>query len=269
MSASIFRDGLYAGKNVFITGGSSGINLGIAEAFVQAGARVGINGRNADKLALAVKGLKALGGTAFGYSADVRDYAALEGALAQAEKDMGLLDVLVCGAAGNFPAPAVGISSNGFKAVLDIDVLGTFHACRAAFDRLRKPGACILNITAPQGSAPFIMQTHVCAAKAGVDMITRTLAVEWGGLGIRVNAISPGPIVGTEGMARLAGGPDVEARLAQLMPLQRLGQKSDVAQMALFLCSDAASFVTGGIFPCDGGQTLLGGSLFNQVMMGA
>jgi NAD(P)-dependent dehydrogenase (short-subunit alcohol dehydrogenase family) len=265
MAASVFREGLYRGRVVFVTGGSSGINLGLAEAFGLAGAKVAINGRNLEKLARAVEGLRQQGIVAEGYPADVREYQALEGAISQAVETLGPIDVLVCGAAGNFPAPAMAISPNGFKAVVDIDLLGTFNACRAAFERLNKPGASVLNITAPQAAFPYALQSHVCAAKAGVDMLTRTLALEWGPAGVRVNAVSPGPILETGGMARLAGSPESQARLAQAMPLQRLGTKADVAQLALFLASDAASYCTGGVYPADGGMGLLGGAALLQV----
>jgi NAD(P)-dependent dehydrogenase (short-subunit alcohol dehydrogenase family) len=258
---SVFREGLFKGKTVFVTGGSGGINLRIAEAFGLAGARVAINGRNVEKLNAAVEGLKAKGIAASGHPADVREYKVLDDALAA----VAPVDVLVCGAAGNFPAPAVMMSSNGFKAVLEIDVLGTFNACRAAFERLRKPGACVINISAPQAWVPYPMQAHVCAAKAGVDMLTRTLALEWGGVGVRVNSISPGPITETEGMERLAPDEAARDRLAKALPLQRLGNKDDVAQLALFLASDAASYVTGSVFSVDGGMALVGGGLFGAL----
>lgn len=261
---SVFKDGLYQGKTVFVTGGSSGINLRIAEAFGEAGARVAINGRNVEKLEAAVKGLKAKGIDATGHAADVREYKLLEEAIVK----VAPIDVLVCGAAGNFPSPAVMLSSNGFKAVLEIDVLGTFNASRAAFDHLRKPGACILNISAPQAWIPYPMQAHVCAAKAGVDMLTRTLALEWGPTGVRVNSISPGPIAGTEGMDRMAPDEATRQKLIGMLPIPRMGTKDDVAKLALFLASDAASYITGSIFNVDGGISLLGGGVFAHVMNG-
>jgi NAD(P)-dependent dehydrogenase (short-subunit alcohol dehydrogenase family) len=110
------------------------------------------------------------------------------------------------------------------------------------------------------------MQVHVCAAKAGVDMITRTLAMEWGGAGVRVNSISPGPIAETEGMDRLAPDEAARAKLSSLLPLQRFGTKDEIATMALFLASDAAAYVTGSVFSVDGGMALVGGGLFSSAM---
>ncbi len=266
MSESVFRADLFKGKSVFVTGGSSGINLRIAESFGELGAKVSINARKADKLEAAVAGMRAKGIDARGYVADVRDYAAVDAAMEAAVKAQGPIDVLVCGAAGNFPAPAVAMSSNGFRAVLDIDVLGTFHACRAAFERLNKPGACILNISAPQASVPYLMQAHVCAAKAGVDMLTKTLAMEWGPAGVRVNSISPGPIEGTEGMERLTPDPASREKVRAMLPLQRYGTRDDVARLAVFLASDAGSYCTGSVHSVDGGMALVGGAMMMALM---
>ena len=259
--SQVFKPGLFAGKVVFVTGGSSGINFRIAEAFGELGAKVAINGRKVEKLEAAVKALRASGITTEGYAADVRDYAAIEGALESAVKALGPIDVLVCGAAGNFPAPVAMMSSNGFKAVMDIDVLGSFNACRAVFERMTKPGGVILAISAPQAQVPYPMQAHVCAAKAGVDMLMKTLAMEWGPVGVRVMSIWPGPIDETEGMQRLAGDPAVKKKVEQALPLQRFGTKDEVAQLALFLASPAAKYITGSIHAVDGGMSLIGGQL--------
>lgn len=267
MADGVFKDGLLAGKVAFITGGSSGINLGIAERFVKAGAKVVINGRNVEKLEAAVKGLQAHG-TAMGVAADVRDYASVEKAFQQAKDAYGEIDILVCGAAGNFPAPVLGMSSNGFKAVMDIDVLGTFNACRAAFEFLRKPGATVINISAPQAYLPTAMQAHVCAAKAGVDMLTRVMAIEWGGAGVRINSITPGPIDDTEGMKRLAPSEASRQKIVETLPMQRMGTKADISNLALFLASDASSYITGSVMVCDGGWSLLGSGLIMQAMGG-
>lgn len=248
----------YHDKTVFIAGGTSGINLGIAHCFAQAGAKLSVLSRSPEKVQAAVAALKSHGGEVAGFSADVRDYAAVETALEQAQQQLGNFDVLVSGAAGNFPAPALGLSANGFKSVIDIDLNGSFHVLRAAFPLLNKPGASVINISAPQSFIPMEFQMHVCAAKAGVDMITRVAAMEWGAAGVRVNSIVPGPIDDTEGMRRLA--PTEQARKLTLnsVPLGRLGSASEIGQACLWLASPYAAYVTGAVIPVDGGWSLGG-----------
>ncbi|MBI2890455.1 MAG: SDR family oxidoreductase [Nitrospirae bacterium] len=260
--AGIFRDGLLTGKTAFITGGGSGINLRIAERFVDQGAKVGITGRKQERLDQAVAALKARGGEAMGVASDVRDYAALETAVRRTRESFGPIDIVICGAAGNFPSPAVGISANGFKAVVDIDLLGTFSTCRAAYEHLRKPGASIVSISATQAYIPTPLQAHVCAAKAGIDILTKTLALEWGAAGVRVNAISPGPVDDTEGMRRLTPSPEAKDKFCSTIPMRRYATKDEIADLALFLCSEAAGYITGAIYVCDGGQSLVGSGAF-------
>lgn len=257
--AGIFRDHLLENRVAFVTGGGSGINLAIAERFAEHGAKVAMIGRKQDKLDKACAGIVTAGGTAMGMSADVRDYEAVAAALKKTRETWGEIDILLCGAAGNFPAPVTGMSANGFKSVVDIDLLGTFNTCRAAFEYLRKPGASIVSISANHGTVPYAFQAHVCAAKAGVDHLSRVLALEWGPLGVRVNVIAPGPVDGTEGMQRLAPTEEIRKKVAGGVPLKRFAQRSEIADLALFLCSDAASYITGAVFPCDGGTGLVGG----------
>lgn len=257
----VFREGLFAGQTVVVTGGGSGINLRIAERFAAQGAHTALIGRTQSKLDAAVEGIVAAGGSASAHSADVRDYDAMAAIMAEVAQTRGPLDVLVSGAAGNFPAPAAVMSSRGFKAVLDIDVLGTFHAARAAFEHLRKPGAVVLNISAPQATVAYPLQSHVCAAKAGVDMITKTLALEWGPLGVRVISISPGPIDDTEGMRRLTPDEDSRQRAMDAMPLRTFGTRDDIANLCLFCASSAGRFITGTVLSCDGGMSLVGGAV--------
>jgi NAD(P)-dependent dehydrogenase (short-subunit alcohol dehydrogenase family) len=261
---SVFGEGVLTQKNVMVLGGTSGINLTIAQRFARAGARVAVLGRDEGKAERAANELRQHGREVMGLSADVRDYRALDDAMQRACDQWGELDIVVNGAAGNFPAPAERLSSNGFSAVVDIDLVGTFHGCRAAFGRLRKPGGVILNISATQAFLPAMFQAHVCAAKAGVDMLTRVLALEWGVHGVRVNSIAPGPIAETEGMRRLAPTDELADKMAAVIPLRRFGRREEVAEAALFLCSPAASYVTGAVLVCDGGQSLQGyGALFD------
>lgn len=256
----------YSGKHVFVAGGTSGINLGIAHAFAKAGAKLSVLSRSQDKVDTAIAELKTHGGAVSGFAADVRDYAKTEAALKAAHEAQGPIDVLISGAAGNFPAPALGISSNGFRSVVEIDLLGTFHVLRAAFDLLRKPGASIVNISAPQAYNPMEMQMHVCAAKAGVDMITRVGAIEWGPLGVRINSVVPGPISDTEGMKRLAPTPELERVVTESVPLKRFGSKDDIANCCLWLASPMATYVTGTVIPVDGGWSLGGTSISSAGM---
>jgi len=243
----------FKNHTVFVAGGTSGINLGIAEAFAEAGARVAVMSRSQEKVDAAVRRLQSFGGAVVGYSADVRNMEATSAALSGAYGAFGAIDVLISGAAGNFPSPALGMSANGFKAVVDIDLLGTFNVLRAAHALLRKPGASVINISAPQAAIPLAAQAHVCAAKAGVDMLSRVLAIEWGGDGIRVNSVIPGPIENTEGMARLAPTPQALKAIASSVPLGRLGTTRDVANLVMFLASPSAAYVTGAVIPVDGG----------------
>lgn len=255
---SPFRRELLAGSHALVTGGGSGIGLGIARALADHGAAVTIVGRD---LAKAQAAAESLGGPAFAAAADVRDAAALARALDDAVARLGPLGIVVAAAAGNFPAPVDAISANGFRTVVDIDLNGTFNTVKAAAPHLRPP-ASIVAISAY--GIPVPLQAHVVAAKAGVDALVRTLAVEWGHKGIRVNAVIPGPIAGTEGMARLAPDERTRATVVAGVPLGRLGTVDDIGAAVVWLCSEAASYVTGAVVPVDGGANLLGAGALYQ-----
>ena len=259
--ASIFRDRLLTGKNAFVTGGGSGIGQRMAERFAEHGAKVMLAGRKQEKLDAAASLICKAGGTVSTAALDVRDYTAVEGAFKRTREEFGEIDIVVAGAAGNFPAPVLGMSANAFKAVIDIDLLGTFNTFRASHEYLRKPGASLIAISASHATMPVAWQAHVCAAKAGVDLLTRTLAIEWGPDGIRANCITPGPTDDTEGMRRLAPTPEVRGKIEGNVPLRRFGTKDELADLALFLCSDAAAYITGAVYVCDGGQSLVRSSL--------
>jgi NAD(P)-dependent dehydrogenase (short-subunit alcohol dehydrogenase family) len=248
----------FTGKTVVVVGGTSGINRGVAELFAQHGARVAVASRSQDKVDDTVSALQKLGAEAVGFSADVRDIEAVAAGLAEVHQAFGDIDVLVSGAAGNFPATAKGMSANAFKTVIEIDLLGTFHVMKSAEPYLKKPGACVINISAPQAFVPMEAQSHVCSAKAGVDMVTRTLAMEWGPEGIRVNSVVPGPIDGTEGMDRLAPTPEMRQQCVDSVPMGCMGTPEDIGNACLFLGSPLASYVSGVILPVDGAWSLGG-----------
>lgn len=258
---NIFIDGILKGRVAFVTGGGTGITGGVARALAEAGASVALVSRKLENLEPAAKAINdahagsAKIGEAFAVAADVRNPDEVEKAIAAAVERFGKIDIVVNGAAGNFLAPAEALSPNGFGTVVDIDLKGTFNVCRAAFAQLKEHQGQILNISATLHYLGTPMQLHVSAAKAGVDALTRNLAVEWGRYGIRVNGIAPGPIEDTEGMKRLVPEP-VKEKLKRNIPLGRFGRITDIEKAALFLCSDAASFINGAILVVDGGQWL-------------
>lgn len=259
MSDKIFADNILQGKVAFVTGGGTGITGGVARAFAEAGAKLAITSRKIENLEAAAKIIEENGGECFPIAADVRDYEAVENAIKQTVEKFGKIDIVVNGAAGNFLCKAEELSPNGFGTVVDIDTKGTFNVARASFEELKKSQGQILNISATLHYLATPMQIHVSAAKAGVDAMTRNLAVEWGRYGIRVNGIAPGPIEDTEGLKRLLPEP-LKEKLMKRIPLQKFGRIRDIENAALFLTSDAASYISGVTLVVDGGQWLLGTS---------
>ena len=255
MNQTIFANDLLKNHVAFITGGGTGITGGIARALAEAGAGVSLVSRKLEHLEPAARAINENGGRALAVVADVRSPEDVERAVATTIEHFGKLDIAINGAAGNFLCTAEELSPNGFGTVVDIDLKGTFNVCRAAFAQLKEHRGQILNISATLHYLGTPMQLHVSAAKAGVDALTRNLAVEWGRYGIRVNAIAPGPIEDTEGMRRLVPEP-IKELMRKNIPLGRFGRIADIEKAALFMCSDAASFINGTVLVVEGGQWL-------------
>jgi len=260
MTDKIFADDILQGKVAFVTGGGTGITGGVARAFARHGAKIAITSRKEENLIAQKQFIEENGGKCLATAADVRDFDAIQAAIAKTVVQFGRIDIVVNGAAGNFLCAADQLSPNGFGTVVDIDTKGTFNVCRAAFESLKESKGQILNISATLHYLATPMQIHVSAAKAGVDAITRNLSVEWGPHGIRVNGIAPGPIEDTEGMKRLL--PEaLKEKITKRIPLGRFGRIADIENAALFICSDAASYINGVTLVVDGGQWLKGTSL--------
>lgn len=251
----------FEGKCAVVTGGGSGLGRAMAIGFATEGAVACVLGRRAGALDETVAAIEGAGGRALAFPCDVRDYDRVESVMRDVRERAGRIDVVVNNAAGNFIVPSENLSPNGFKAVVDIVLSGTFHCSRAAFDALRDTRGSILNVIASYawGGEPGAL--HSACAKAGVLAMTRTLAAEWGRFGIRVNAIAPGPIH-TEGTDKnLWSVADAERQVLDQIPLGRLGEPADVARAALWLSSEDASWVSGAALPVDGAHWLSGGTL--------
>lgn len=277
---SPFRPDLYKDKTILVTGGSSGIGFGIAESFARHGARTLITGRSQERLDEAAKRLLEYGVEVDGFAFDVRDKEAV-GATAQTVVDrFGPLDVLVNNAAGNFVVPFSMMSENAWQAVIDIVLQGTFNTTRAFGRAMIDAGKAakktegapldrsILNIVAGYAWTGSPGVSHSGAAKAAVLNLTKSLGVEWAEVGVRVNAISPGPIEATGGSSKLweEGGPEVADLVLKSVPMRRFGTPRDIGQVALFLASPAAGYVTGTCMVVDGGSDARGPLGFDQLL---
>lgn len=251
MSGVFTRDAL-KGRTALVTGGGSGIGLAIAQTLAGAGAAVVLASRKIDRVTEAAEAIRAQGGQALGVAADVREPEAVQAAVDAAVAEFGGLDIMVANAAGNFVVPFTEMSFNAWRTVVDIDLHGTFHCAKAAHPHLKASphGGRFIAITTMRALEGWPGCAHAAAAKAGVMSLIRSLAVEWGPDGILCNTIASGPIDGTEGVKRLYE----DTGLSTGLPLGRLGRGEDIAQAALYLCSDAASFVTGTDLVVDGGR---------------
>ncbi|MCG3087422.1 2,4-dienoyl-CoA reductase [Sporosarcina cyprini] len=247
---------MFTGKVIIVTGGSSGMGKAMAAKFVQDGANVIITGRDMDRLQAANE---EMGGKASVFQMDVRDVESVQAMVNFADEKFGKIDGLINNAAGNFIVHAEELSPNGWKAVIDIVLNGTFYCSSAVGNYWIKKGmkGSILNMLATYAwdAGPGVV--HSAAAKAGVMSLTRTLAVEWGRkYGFRVNGIAPGPIERTGGAEKLFQSEKAKERTIQSVPLGRTGTPEEIAELAAFIMSDKASYMNGEIVTLDGGQWL-------------
>jgi NAD(P)-dependent dehydrogenase (short-subunit alcohol dehydrogenase family) len=261
----MFTEDLLQDKVVLVTGGGSGLGLSMAKKFAALGARVAITGRSADRLEGAAQEIDPSGERVFTHAADVRDFGQVEALIGETGAKFGGIDVLVNNAAGNFLAPTEDLSPNGFNAVVQTVLYGTFHATLAAGRAMieRGQGGSILNIVttyAWTGSA-FVIPS--AAGKAGVLAMTRSLAVEWATYGIRCNAIAPGPFPTEGAWSALMPTPEIEKEAKARIPMGRFGEHDELTNLAVFLVSDAAPFINGECVTIDGGEWIASGGEFN------
>lgn len=261
----MFRDDLLSGKTVLVTGGGSGLGLSMAKKFAALGGRVAITGRSAERLAGAAAEIDPSGERVFTHPCDVRDFAQVEATTAAVVERFGGVDVLVNNAAGNFLAPTEELSPNGFNAVVQTVLNGTFHATLSVGRAMiaRGEGGSILNIVTTYAWTGSAFVVPSAAAKAGVLAMTRSLAVEWAEYGIRSNAIAPGPFPTEGAWQALMPTKEIEDEARARIPMGRFGEHDELANLAAFLVSDGAPFINGEVVTIDGGEWIASGGEFN------
>ena len=262
----MFKEDTLLGKTYIITGGGSGLGFNMAKALVSVGAKVAICGRRENVLQNAVQELITLGGTAKYYTLDVRSYEDVGTTFEQIALDFGGFDGLINNAAGNFLSASEEISPNGFKAVVDIVLHGTFNCSQQAgkhWISKKHPGT-ILNIvtTYTETGCAFVLPS--ACAKAGVYALTNTLAYEWATYDIRVNAVAPGPFPTEGAWSRLVPDNNFEATYLSKLPTKRYGRLEELTNLVVFLVSDMAPYITGECVNIDGGERL-GAGMFNYM----
>ena len=253
---TVFRDDLYAGATVIVSGGGSGIGRAIALLFARLGARVAICGRTAEKLETVAAFARERGATVLSVQANIREPEQVRALFDRVQAELGMPDVLINNAGGQFPKPAIDFSINGWNTVVANNLNGTWYMMQAAAQRWRdagRPGSIVSIVAPTDRGMPGV--AHTVAARAGVIGLTRTVAVEWAPLGIRVNCVSPG-LIGTEGLGVYP--PEAAKEWPKANPMKRWGSPMDVAQACCWIAGPAGNFVTGEVCTVDGGGRLWG-----------
>ena len=263
----MFREDLLKGRAIFLTGGGTGLGKSMSLRFAALGARMFLVGRREEPLREVCDEILRMGGLAAYSTCDVRDYSAVETAVAKAEDQFGEIDTVVNNAAGNFMARTETLSANAFNAVVAIVLNGTFHCTQALAKKwiARKLGGNVLNIVttyAASSSGSGFVVPSACA-KAGVLALTRSLAVEWAKYHIRLNAIAPGPFPTEGAWSRLIPSKEYEERSREAHPMKRFGRHEELTNLAAFLLSELAEYINGECVVIDGGQWLQGAGEFN------
>ncbi|XP_039205845.1 peroxisomal 2,4-dienoyl-CoA reductase isoform X1 [Crotalus tigris] len=264
----MFTPDILKGKVAFITGGGSGIGFRITEILMRHGCQCVIASRNFQRVSEAAKKLcAATGQRCLPVTLDVRQPQTISAAVDEALREFEKIDILVNGAAGNFLCPASSLSFNGYKTVIEIDTLGTFNVSKVLYEKsLREHGGVIVNITATLSYKGQALQMHAGTAKAAIEAMTKHLAVEWGPQRIRVVSIAPGPITGTEGYRRLVPSNLEANQYFRNIPLQRAGNKTEIAHSVLYLVSPLSSYVTGTTLVVDGGDWMTSDNSFPSLL---
>ena len=263
----MFDATLLKGKNIIVTGGGTGLGKSMATRFAELGANLVITSRREGVISEAAKELQKSGRKVVAIPCDVRDPEQVEAMVEQTVKELGSVDILLNNAAGNFISPTENLSPNAFKTVIDIVLNGTFHCTQAAGKVMRKnKSGIILNIVTTYAWTGSGYVVPSACAKAGVLAMTRSLAVEWAKYGIRTVAIAPGPFPTKGAWSRLAPpGLGIDKKMKARIPLKRVGEHIELANLASYLISDQAAYINGEVVTIDGGEWLQGAGEMNEL----